>query len=87
MKILYLQTHYGFPNSRVQKEIYALGKEHEVHFLGWNREISYTGIRLTKIKIQDKYFLYSLLLIYVILHILKIIINYIIIKKSKKNNH
>lgn len=59
MKILYLLTNYGFPNSRAEKEIYSLGKKNEVDFWGWNRQLSYAGVRTTQIMIQDKSFSFS----------------------------
>lgn len=59
MKVLYLRTHYGFPESRCEKEIYSLGKKYDVEFLGWNRELSYKGLRTTKINIRDKTFKYE----------------------------
>lgn len=58
MKILYLRTHYGIPDSRCEKEMYVLGKKHEVEFLGWNRELTYPGVRDSSICLKDRTFIY-----------------------------
>ena len=40
MRICFIRTDKGYPDSRVEKEMYALSKEHDVFLLGWNREMA-----------------------------------------------
>lgn len=56
MKICFIRSDKGYPDSRVEKEMYALSKEHEVFLLGWNREASGTDVISGKHKIHDKEF-------------------------------
>ena len=56
MRICFIRSDKGYPDSRVEKEMYALSKEHEVFLLGWNREISGEGVIQEKHRIHDKEF-------------------------------
>lgn len=56
MRICFIRSDKGYPDSRVEKEIYALSKEHEVFLLGWNREKSGPDVIPEKHKIHDKEF-------------------------------
>lgn len=55
MRICFVRSDRGFPDSRVEKEMYALSEEHEVFLLGWDREGS-GSIVLQKHKIHGKEF-------------------------------
>ena len=61
MKICFIRSDKGYPDSRVEKEIYALSKEHEVFLLGWNREESGEEVLHEKHRIHDKEFDYYLI--------------------------
>ena len=61
MKICFIRSDKGYPDSRVEKEMYALSKEHEVFLLGWNREESGEGVLHEKHGIHDKEFDYYLI--------------------------
>lgn len=37
MKIVMIRSLSGYPDPRVEKELYSISKEHNVFFLGWNR--------------------------------------------------
>ena len=56
MRICFVRSDRGYPDSRVEKEMYALSSEHEVFLLGWDRESSSDGIITKKHKIHDKEF-------------------------------
>ncbi len=56
MKICFIRSDKGYPDSRVEKEMYALSKEHEVFLLGWNREKSGTDVNHEIHRIHDKDF-------------------------------
>lgn len=56
MKICFIRSDKGYPDSRVEKEMYALSKEHEVFLLGWNREGSGDDVVFEKHVIHDKEF-------------------------------
>lgn len=55
MRICFLRSDRGYPDSRVEKEMYALSSEHEVFLLGWDREGN-GDIVLTKHRIHDREF-------------------------------
>lgn len=57
-KILFLRAGYGKPDSRCEKEIYSLSKKHEAELFGWDRSADCSGVKQSKVKINDKYFLY-----------------------------
>ncbi len=61
MRICFIRSDKGYPDSRVEKEMYALSKEHEVFLLGWNREISGDDVIHEKHRIHDKEFDYYLI--------------------------
>ena len=61
MKICFIRSDKGYPDSRVEKEMYALSKEHEVFLLGWNREESGEGVLHEKHGIHGKEFDYYLI--------------------------
>ena len=61
MKICFIRSDKGYPDSRVEKEMYALSSEHEVFLLGWNREASGAGITSEKHMIHDRKFTYYLI--------------------------
>ncbi len=61
MKICFIRSDKGYPDSRVEKEIYALSEEHEVFLLGWNREASDSKVMHVKHRIHDKEFDYYLI--------------------------
>lgn len=56
MNICFIRSDKGFPDSRVEKEMYALSKEHNVFLLGWNREMSGPDVILEKHRIHDRVF-------------------------------
>lgn len=60
MKILMVRANQGYPDPRVEKEIYSLSKEHKVELLGWDRTKSSNQIESRKILINDKNFNYHL---------------------------
>ena len=61
MRICFIRSDKGYPDSRVEKEIYALSKEHEVFLLGWNREKSGDGVIHEKHSIHGREFDYYLI--------------------------
>ncbi|MCR5059887.1 MAG: glycosyltransferase [Saccharofermentans sp.] len=61
MNICFIRSDKGYPDSRVEKEMYALSKEHDVFLLGWNREASGDRIIHEKHRIHDKEFDYYLI--------------------------
>lgn len=61
MKICFIRSDKGYPDSRVEKEMYALSKEHDVFLLGWNREMSGDDVILEKHRIHDREFDYYLI--------------------------
>ena len=56
MRICFIRSDRGFPDSRVEKEMYALSKDHEVFLLGWNREMEGDEVILEKHRIRDREF-------------------------------
>lgn len=56
MKICFIRSDKGYPDSRVEKEMYALSKEHEVILLGWNREMAGDEVIHEKHRIHDREF-------------------------------
>lgn len=54
MKILMIRANQGFPDSRVEKEIFSLSKEHEVELLGWDRTHESEFIVEKRMKIGTK---------------------------------
>ena len=56
MRICFIRSDKGYPDSRVEKEMYALSKEHDVFLLGWNREKSGEDVICEKHRIHDKEF-------------------------------
>lgn len=61
MKICFIRSDKGYPDSRVEKEMYALSKEHEVFLLGWNREMAGGDVIHEKHSIHGKDFDYYLI--------------------------
>ena len=61
MRICFVRSDKGYPDSRVEKEIYALSEEHEVFLLGWNREKSGDGVIHEKHGIHGREFDYYLI--------------------------
>lgn len=63
MRICFIRSDKGYPDSRVEKEMYALSKEHEVFLLGWDREAQdgHGDIIHEKHRIHDKEFDYYLI--------------------------
>ncbi|MBR3464480.1 MAG: glycosyltransferase family 4 protein [Clostridiales bacterium] len=61
MRICFIRSDKGYPDSRVEKEMYALSKEHEVFLLGWGRESSGEDVRHEKHVIHGKEFDYYLI--------------------------
>lgn len=61
MRICFVRSDKGYPDSRVEKEMYALSSEHEVFLLGWDRESSGREIITEKHRIHDKEFTYYLI--------------------------
>ena len=56
MRICFIRSDKGYPDSRVEKEMYALSKEHEVFLLGWDREKSGDEVIHEKHSIHGKEF-------------------------------
>ncbi len=56
MKICFIRSDKGYPDSRVEKEMYALSSEHEVILLGWDREKSGDEVIHEKHSIHGKEF-------------------------------
>ena len=56
MHICFIRSDKGFPDSRVEKEMYALSKAHDVFLLGWNREKAGEEVIHEKHRIHDKEF-------------------------------
>ena len=54
MQILMVRANQGFPDSRVEKEIYSLSKEHNVELLGWDRTKNLQQLEYREIMINDK---------------------------------
>lgn len=54
MKILFVRANQGIPDSRVEKEIYSLSKEHEVELLGWDRTRNNNGLIKKVVNISGK---------------------------------
>lgn len=54
MKVCFIRSDKGYPDSRVEKEMYALSKEHEVILLGWNREMAGDEVIHEKHRIHDR---------------------------------
>ena len=61
MRICFIRSDKGYPDSRVEKEMYALSKEHEVFLLGWNREMARGDVIHEKHSIHGKEFDYYLI--------------------------
>lgn len=61
MRICFVRSDKGYPDSRVEKEMYALSEEHEVFLLGWNREKSGDGVIHEKHGIHGREFDYYLI--------------------------
>ena len=61
MRICFIRSDKGYPDSRVEKEMYALSQEHEVFMLGWNRERSGSEVIHEKHNIHGKEFDYYLI--------------------------
>ncbi|MBR3081233.1 MAG: glycosyltransferase family 4 protein [Clostridiales bacterium] len=61
MRICFIRSDKGYPDSRVEKEMYALSKEHDVFLLGWNREKSGEDMIHEKHIIHGKEFDYYLI--------------------------
>ena len=61
MRICFIRSDKGYPDSRVEKEMYTLSKEHEVFLLGWNREKAGEDVEHEKHRIHDKEFDYFLI--------------------------
>ena len=61
MKICFIRSDKGYPDSRVEKEMYALSGEHEVFLLGWNREASGEDVIREVHRIHDRDFDYYLI--------------------------
>ncbi len=61
MRICFIRSDKGYPDSRVEKEMYALSKEHEVFLLGWNREKAGEDVIHEKHGIHGKEFDYYLI--------------------------
>ena len=61
MNICFIRSDKGYPDSRVEKEMYALAKEHNVFLLGWDRERSGDEIIIEKHRIHDREFDYYLI--------------------------
>lgn len=61
MRICFVRSDKGYPDSRVEKEMYALSKEHEVFLLGWNRELSGSDVIHEKHSIHGREFDYYLI--------------------------
>ena len=61
MRICFIRSDKGYPDSRVEKEMYALSKEHEVFLLGWNREQAGEEVFCERKRIHDKEFVYYLI--------------------------
>ncbi|MCC4372142.1 glycosyltransferase family protein [Limosilactobacillus reuteri] len=62
MKVLMIRANQGYPDSRVEKEIYSLSKEHEVELLGWDRTQN-KKIEKRTVRINNKSFNYHLICI------------------------
>lgn len=60
MRILMVRANQGYPDSRVEKEIYSLSKENDVELLGWDRTCDQKNISNRNVKINDKVFNYHL---------------------------
>lgn len=63
MNILFVRANQGYPDSRVEKEIYSLSKEHHVELLGWDRTKSQRVIDDRLITINGKQVMYHLICI------------------------
>jgi glycosyltransferase involved in cell wall biosynthesis len=61
MRILFVRANQGQPDSRVEKEIYSLSKEHTVELYGWDRTKEHKEIEDRKVTIGDKTFAYHLI--------------------------
>ena len=61
MRILFVRANQGQPDSRVEKEIYSLSKEHTVELYGWDRTKEHREIEDRKVIIGDKTFTYHLI--------------------------
>lgn len=55
-----VRANQGYPDSRVEKEIYSLSKENDVELLGWDRTCNQKNISNRNVKINDKVFNYHL---------------------------
>ena len=60
MRILFVRANQGQPDSRVEKELYSLSKEHTVELYGWDRTKNHHEIEERKVVIGDKTFNYHL---------------------------
>lgn len=58
MRILFVRANQGYPDSRVEKELYSLAKVHHVELLGWDRTKYSPVIEDKTIIIGKKSFLY-----------------------------
>lgn len=56
MKIMMVRSLKGYPDSRVEKEIFSLSKENKVFFLGWNRDGISSTFSTEKVSIYKKLF-------------------------------
>lgn len=54
MRILFVRANQGMPDSRVEKEIYSLSKEHTVELLGWDRTQNCSNLIEKKVNISGK---------------------------------
>ena len=61
MKVLMVRANQGQPDSRVEKEIYSLSKEHTVELLGWDRTKNKKSIEERTVFINNKEFHYHLI--------------------------
>lgn len=58
LRILFLRSNYGQPDSRCEKEMFCLSQKHDVEFLGWDRSCSFKGIKDTTVEIGNKSFVF-----------------------------
>lgn len=53
-RIVFVRALKGYPDSRLEKEIYSLSKKHSVMVFGWDRNENYLGYRQTKKEVFGK---------------------------------
>lgn len=63
MNVLIVRANQGYPDSRVEKEIFSLSKKHHVELLGWDRTQSRHSIDNRTVTINGKQFVYHLICI------------------------